>query len=430
MTLAASPPLRHLCSDRNKAFAAIGETIVVKTRGADMDHVDIIDAVYQAAVHSEQWPDTLCSIVDYVGAVAGNIVYQAPGGRGSFLIPGRMREDLNTLYLQHYTGNPYARAFEKVRPGEIAIGNSLIDAEAVRHSAFYADICEPQNIFNQLFLPHASLHERGGIGGVALFLSRQQHEHAAEAAARLKLLSPHMARAIDLSFQINKINRAPELPQRLIDAIPDAAVLIDGRGAVLLLNAAAETLFRQADGIFLSRSERPALAAHISETATRLANAIRQALLIAHGEDTPFEGALAISRPSGLPPYLMMITPLAPTAISTWDATDSGARVLIHIVDPEAKTRRQAQQLQHIFGLTDAETRVAALIGSGMNLPEIALALGISSNTVKTHAGRCFGKAGVRSQAALARLIASIPIAEKRAPTPTGSHGRSSPRAP
>ncbi|MGO7557676.1 PAS domain-containing protein, partial [Rhizobium johnstonii] len=95
-----------------------------------------------------------------------------------------------------------------------------------------------------------------------------------------------MARAIDLSFQINKINRAPELPQRLIDAIPDAAVLIDGRGAVLLLNAAAETLLRQADGIFLSRSERPALADHISETATRLANAIRQALLIAHGEDT------------------------------------------------------------------------------------------------------------------------------------------------
>ncbi|MGB8287944.1 MAG: helix-turn-helix transcriptional regulator, partial [Rhizobium ruizarguesonis] len=115
MTLAASPPLRHLCSDRNKAFAAIGETIIVKTRGADMDHVDIIDAVYQAAVHSEQWPDTLCSIVDYVGAVAGNIVYQAPGGRGSFLIPGRMREDLNTLYLENSTGNPYARAFEKVR---------------------------------------------------------------------------------------------------------------------------------------------------------------------------------------------------------------------------------------------------------------------------------------------------------------------------
>ncbi|TBY05402.1 helix-turn-helix transcriptional regulator [Rhizobium laguerreae] len=428
MTLAILPLLRLLGSNRNGAIVAFGGTINVKTSGADMDHVDIVDAVYQAAVRSELWPDTLCAIVDYVGAVAGNIVYQAPDGRGSFLIPGRMREDLNALYLQHYTGNPYARAFEKVRPGEIAVGNKLIDAEAVRHSAFYADICEPQNIFNQLFLPHASLHERGGIGGVALFLSRQQDEHAVEAAARLERLSPHMARAIDLSFQVNRIARAPELPQRLIDAIADAAVLIDSRGAVLLLNAAAEALLKQADGIFLSRSERPSLAAHISKTSTRLVNAIRQALLIADGEDTPFDGALSISRPSGLPPYLVMITPLAPTAVSIWDAVDSGARVLIHIVDPEAKTRRQAQQLQHIFGLTEAETRVAALVGSGMNLPEIARVLGISSNTVKTHTGRCFGKTGVRCQAALARLIASIPIAGNRPATPSRTNGKSRPR--
>lgn len=393
-----------------------------------MDHVDIIDAVYQAAVRSELWPDTLCAIVDYVGAVAGNIVYQAPDGRGSFLIPGRMREDLNALYLQHYTGNPYARAFEKVKPGEIAVGNRLVDAAAVRHSAFYVDICEPQNIFNQLFLPHASLHERGGIGGVALFLSREQDDRTVEAAARLKLLSPHMARAIDLSFQVNRMARATELPQRLIDAMADAAVLIDGRGTIFLLNAAAEALLKQADGIFLSRSERPSLAAHIPETSTRLVNAIRQALLIADGEDTPFEGALSISRPSGLPPYLVTITPLAPTAVSIWDAIDSGARVLIHIVDPEAKTRRQARQLQYIFGLTEAETRVAALIGSGMNLPEIARVLGISSNTVKTHTGRCFGKTGMRSQAALARLIASIPIAGKSAAAPSRANGKSRPR--
>lgn len=393
-----------------------------------MDHVDIIDAVYQAAVRSELWPDTLCAIVDYVGAVAGNIVYQAPDGRGSFLIPGRMREDLNALYLQHYTGNPYARAFEKVKPGEIAVGNRLVDAAAARHSAFYADICEPQNIFNQLFLPHASLHERGGIGGVALFLSREQADHTVEAEARLKLLSPHMARAIDLSFQVNRMARAPELPQRLIDAMADAAVLIDGRGVILLLNAAAEALLKQGDGIFLSRSERPSLAAHIPETSTRLVNAIRQALLIADGEDTPFEGALSISRPSGLPPYLVTITPLAPTAVSIWDAIDSGARVLIHIVDPEAKTRRQAHQLQYIFGLTEAETRVAALIGSGMNLPEIARVLGVSSNTVKTHTGRCFGKTGMRSQAALARLIASIPIAGKSAAAPSRANGKSRPR--
>lgn len=62
-----------------------------------------------------------------------------------------------------------------------------------------------------------------------------------------------------------------------------------------------------------------------------------------------------------------------------------------------------------MFGLTEAETRVATLIGSGMSLNDIARTLGVSPNTVKTHAARCFAKVGVRSQTALARLVASIP---------------------
>ncbi|WP_454855523.1 helix-turn-helix transcriptional regulator [Rhizobium binxianense] len=389
-----------------------------------MYHTDIIDAVYQAAARSELWSPALCSIVDYVGAVAGNIVYQAPGGRGSFLIPGRMRDDLNTLYLQHYTGNPYARAFEKVKPGEIAIGNTLIDAEAVRHSSYYVDICEPQDIFNQLFMPHTSLHEPGGIGGVALFLSRAQDEHALEAAARLRLLAPHIVRAVDLSLQMNRILRGPEMVQRLLNAMPDAAVLIDGRGAIVLQNAPAEVLLRQADGIFASRSEKPSLCAQVPETSVRLTNAIRQALAVARGEETDFEGALPIIRPSGLQPYLVIITPLAPAAFSVWDACDSGARVLVHIVDPGAKRHRQAQQLQQVFSLTDSETRVAALIGSGMGLSGIARRLRLSPHTVKTHVARCFGKTGVRSQAELARLIASIPIPEGKATTPPAGLAR------
>ncbi|CDZ67176.1 DNA-binding protein with HTH domain [Neorhizobium galegae bv. orientalis] len=392
-----------------------------------MDHVEIIDGIYRAAGGTDTWSHALGSIIDHVGAVAGNIVYQAPGGRGSFLIPGRMREDLNALYLKHYTGNPYARAFEKVRPNEIAVGNTLIDAGVVRHSAFYADICEPQDIFNQLFMPHASLHERGGIGGVALFLSRQQDEQVLNAKARLERIAPHIARAIDLSLQMNQIGRGPGLAQRLIDAMSDAAALIDARGTIILLNAAAEALLKRADGLFISRSERPALSAHIPETSTRLANAIRQALIVAHGGDTPFEGALPIHRPSGLPPYLLVVTPLAPAPFCEWDAVDGDARVLVHIVDPERKTRLQARQLQNIFHLTEAETRVAAMIGNGMNLPEIAQELGISPNTVKTHVGRCFGKTGTQSQAALAKLIASIPIVEKRATTIGPGAGNTSP---
>ncbi|MBY3064796.1 helix-turn-helix transcriptional regulator [Rhizobium laguerreae] len=376
-----------------------------------MPHAQIVDAIYQSSIRYELWSETLCSIVDYVGAVAGNIVYQAPRGRGSFLIPGRMREDLNSLYLQQYAQNPYARAYGTVKPGEVVLGNTMVDVAAVERSSFYTDICMPQNIHNQLFMAHASLHEPGGIGGVALFLSRAQDEHAAEALKRLRLLASHIERAIDLSLHVNRIESGPDLAQRLINAMPDAAVLIGSRGEIILLNTAAEALLNEADGISIRRNERLSLAAQIPETSFRMTTAIRQALTVAEGGETPFTGgAFPVIRPSGLPPYLATITPLAPSSSAAWDATDSRARVLLQIVDTEAKARLQARRLRTMFDLTEAETRVATLIGSGMSLHEIARALGVSPNTIKTHAARCFAKVGVRSQAALARLVASIPV--------------------
>jgi DNA-binding CsgD family transcriptional regulator len=383
-----------------------------------MDHVAVIDAIYQGSVRPELWSDTLCSIIDYVGASAGNIVYQDPTGRSSFLIPGRMRDDLNSLYLEHYTKNPYARAFEKAQPGQVAIGNALVDAPAVRRSSYYADICAPQDIYNQLFVPHASLHQPGGIGGVALFLSRRQDEHVLDAAARLKRVMPHIIRAMEFSLQTRRIGHGPDLTQRLIDALPDAAWVIGMHGEIVLCNGAAEVLIRQADGILLSRSNGLALQADDSETSTRLAEAIRKAMIVAHGEDVEFHRAFPIPRPSGLSPYLALITPLAPSSFSLWDARDGGGRVLVQIVDADAKIRAQARQLQIICKLTDAETRVAALVGNGMSQPEIAQALGVSVNTVKTHIGRCFAKAEVRSQVGLARLIAGLPVPEGKAIAP------------
>jgi DNA-binding CsgD family transcriptional regulator len=191
--------------------------------------------------------------------------------------------------------------------------------------------------------------------------------------------------------------------------MPNAALLMGSRGEIILLNTAAEALLNDADGVSIRRNERLYLTAQNPETSSHMTTAIRQALTVAEGGDTPFTGAFPITRPSGLPPYLATVTPLAPSSSAVWDATDSRARVLLQIVDTEARARLQARRLRTMFGLTEAETRVATLIGSGMSLHDIARALCVSPNTIKTHASRCFAKVGVRSQAALARLVASIP---------------------
>jgi DNA-binding CsgD family transcriptional regulator len=320
-----------------------------------------------------------------------------------------MREDLNALYLRHYAHNPYARAYQKLRPNSVAIGNRLVDVESIRKSAFYADICRPQQIENQLFISHARLQQPGGIGGIALFLSNKQSEGEEGAAQRLGRLAEHLSRAIDLTLLTTEQASGTSNFQKFIAAMPGAALLLDGRGAVIQTNAAADALLLKADGLYVSKADHLFLAAQLADDTLRLARSIKQALDVARGEDHGLDGTLQISRPSGLLPFHVLLTPLPPTALSLWDAVSGGARVMIQVVDPHASPNAQAERLQALVGLTIGETRVAALIAGGFNIANVARALGISTNTVKTHLTRCYDKTGVRNQAALTRLLSLVP---------------------
>jgi len=90
----------------------------------------------------------------------------------------------------------------------------------------------------------------------------------------------------------------------------------------------------------------------------------------------------------------------------------------VQVVDQHASPDAQAERLRAMAGLTAAEARVAALIAGGLSNMGVARALGVSTNTVKTHLVHCYDKTGVRSQAGLARLLTMIPA------PPPGSFGK------
>jgi DNA-binding CsgD family transcriptional regulator len=100
--------------------------------------------------------------------------------------------------------------------------------------------------------------------------------------------------------------------------------------------------------------------------------------------------------------------PLPPPTFSLWELSDA-PRILLLIVDPSARNLAVAPALQATFGLTNAEARVATLVGSGLSGPQAAQALGVSPETVKTHLARCFEKMSIHSQVELARIVSTIP---------------------
>ena len=61
-----------------------------------------------------------------------------------------------------------------------------------------------------------------------------------------------------------------------------------------------------------------------------------------------------------------------------------------------------------VYGLSPAQKLVAGHIVAGLSIGEIAEAMQIKPNTVRTHLDRIFEKTGVRNQTALVRVLLSI----------------------
>jgi len=178
----------------------------------------------------------------------------------------------------------------------------------------------------------------------------------------------------------------------LLGRIHRPAVVIDAGHRVRYRNGAAAGIV--ADGITINgeilaasvTGDRPALDELIAEAGTG---------------STP--RTMALARPSGRKPLLVQATRLAGTPRGDGDPP----LVLLIFTDPDAVVGDTLKALQ-LLGLTPAEARAAALIGSGLSPREAAELLGNSEGTVRVTLNRVFQKLDIGRQSELARLVNRI----------------------
>jgi len=86
-------------------------------------------------------------------------------------------------------------------------------------------------------------------------------------------------------------------------------------------------------------------------------------------------------------------------------ALNAAPRVCIVISDPERTTPVLELGLQTVYGLTEAEARLAALLANGENLRTAAAQLGITYGTCRSRLAEIFQKTETRSQPELIGLL-------------------------
>ena len=212
------------------------------------------------------------------------------------------------------------------------------------------------------------------------------------------LLKPHLSRALILADQLGTLESFARFSAAMSEASPNGLFALDGSGAILFANSRGEAHISTAGGL---RSDGGRLSASLASERSALDRLIHEAAAM----DLPAGGWTRVSRVNGGPPYAVFVAPLN---IQDEELLAQSARVLVIVHDTGEHRRADVAMLAGVYGLTEAEARLASALSAGHSIESAAVKLGVQVTTARSQLKSVFRKVGVNRQQDLVRLLASL----------------------
>jgi DNA-binding CsgD family transcriptional regulator len=218
--------------------------------------------------------------------------------------------------------------------------------------------------------------------------------------------------------------REPAGPAALAaaDALRQGLLLFDRQGAVLAANRAARAAIGRSEAALVpvGRPDGPPWRlrlprAPLQQQLDRSLHALGLAGDAGIADADPTGGPariLALTEASQRSGLILRLLPLPlplplPQAVGVGDSARR-ATAIGAIIDRQADLAVDPALLRRLFGLTDAEARVARAYMTVDTVKDVARDLGISANTVKKHLSAVYEKTDCARQAQLIRLLMSL----------------------
>jgi DNA-binding CsgD family transcriptional regulator len=236
---------------------------------------------------------------------------------------------------------------------------------------------------------------RSEIGGYFFGRPKRAGAYEADAIAVLKVLQPHLARAMQVGLRLaTDTARARALDA--FDRRSEGVLLVDAKCGVLWANQVAEGLITAGDRL---SSVGRALACRRAEETRKL----RQ--LVAGCSAGVLEGAggmLAVHGHSGRRPLSVLVAPMRGEHPFVLEPV---AAAILFVTDPDRVVRPPRSHLRELYGLTEGEARTAEALLDADRLADVAQTLGVTLATVRTLLQRVFEKTDTHRQSELVRLM-------------------------
>lgn len=372
----------------------------VSALSGDEGVLDLVSAIYDAALDAALWPEVLNRIGDAVGGpevIFG--VFDPATGLSNLLAPRIDPELVNSL-MDWAPRNPLLPLGIGQAPGKVFTVGNFITADQFTDTEFYNEWWLPAGYDTEPLTTNL-LVEGGATGIFTSHGSLNRAPFSSEQKRLFSMLAQHLVRAVALQRRLYHLTFASEGALDGFDRLKQGFLLVDAEARPLFANHVAQALLDSDDGLQLDAG---ALSAFDDENGRALRGLVAYcagSLGIATG------GEVMLRRNSGRLPLTVLVTPVSrDTAATALPWTISRRPVAIVLVsDPETEVRARLDSLRQRFALTPAEATFALEIVKGDGRQAAADRLGIAVGTARTHLTKIFDKTGTKRQAELVRLL-------------------------
>jgi DNA-binding CsgD family transcriptional regulator len=364
--------------------------------------LDLVGDVYDAVLDAALWPSVLEKAAAFVGGPAASLFSKDAASRsGAVVYDHGIDPYYKRLYFETYVKlDPTSTGQFLARIGEPVATADVIPYDEFIETRFYREWAEPQGLVDFV----SSVLDRSATSMAMFGVFRDRYDGLVDAGARerMRLITPHIRRAVLIGRVIDLGRAKAATLHEVFDGLAAGMFLVDASGRVVHANVTGRAILAAAD--FL-RSVAGRLVAR-DPAADRSLRAVFAAA--AKGDAAVGVGGIAVPLVSEeRESYVAHVLPLTSGARHEIGSAEAAvAALFVHKVAMEAPSLPET--LAQHYQLTPTELRVLLSlldIGSG---PEVAAALGVADSTVKTHLGRIYHKTGTRGQVDLVKLVAGF----------------------
>lgn len=361
---------------------------------SDANLSKIIDEIYGSIVAPEAWQNLVGRIADEFHADSGLLSSPALPGCEPVPLTG-YKFDITAV-----SGEPLLlypefsiRALAKANaPGSYLLDELMPPEEQVTHP-YWNRVIKPLGYTSGILTVIRTVDDNRRPVIMGLYRNGSSPRFEQADVEMMKELLPHLRRTLGILLDGNP--QVGSHDQGLLAPV----FYLDRDARVVGMTDAARRLSEAGRGVSVTEDGR------FSVSEPRLQADLRDALRIAIGKDwsrTFRTGAELAVRTENGGSLFLVVTPLAADTIA---ATATKIRCAVFVLAAIPMDAGTIRRLQRLFGLTKAQSEVAAGVADGETVEVIAARRGTSVLTVRTQLKQVFGKTGARTQAELVGLV-------------------------